>query len=246
MTIGPLIRDLRLGRRWSQGQLADRLCAVSGRPSLTREDVSRWERGKVIPGRYWIDHLATALDVPAEAIREAATLAQVDRRAFLSLTALTAIHGPLAAEMVASMAGADPIPLTEVQTTHGTDLVIASKVDPPAAVRLRRWMRDGDTAVLRVNAAGILAKVPGRDDAADVARVLEHDAEVRELYTTAVLARVCVLDWTTARRLAVDPLAFPKKVGYLANRLAGEVINPRDAGARWASATVLRDLSPAL
>ena len=61
---------------------------------------------------------------------------------------------------------------------------------------------------------------------------LEHDDEVRALYATAVLARVCALDWTTAGLLAADPLAFPKKAGYLAKRLAGEVLNPCDAGAR--------------
>lgn len=246
MTVGPLIRDLRLARNLSQGQVAERLCAVSGRPSLTREELSRWERGKVIPGPFWIDHLAAVFEGSSGALREAATLARVDRRAFLSLTALTAIHGTLAAEMVASVAGADPLPLTKIQTTHGTDLVIASKVDAPVTVRLRRWMLNGETPVLRVNAAGILAKVPSQDSAVEVVRVLDHDNEVRELYTTAVLARVCALDWPIAGRIAADPFAFPRKVSYLATRLAGEVLNPRDAGARWAAATVLRDLSPAL
>ena len=103
MAIGLLIRDLRLGLNWSQGQLANRLCAVSGRTSLTREDVSRWERGKVIPGPFWIDHLANVLEVPTNALLGAATVARVDRRAFLSLAALTTAHGPLAAEMVASV-----------------------------------------------------------------------------------------------------------------------------------------------
>ena len=102
---------------------------MSGRPSLTREDVSRWERGKVIPGAFWIDHLATVLQVPSRALLEAATVARVDRRSFLGLAALTAVHGPLASEMVASVARSDPFPLTQIQTTHGTDLVIASSID---------------------------------------------------------------------------------------------------------------------
>ena len=76
--------------------------------------------------------------------------------------------------------------------------------------------------------------------------MLEHDDSVRKLYTTAVLARVCALDWTVAGRIAADPFAFPKKSAYLARRLAHEVLNPQDAGARWVSATLLRDLSPAL
>ena len=246
MTVGALVRDLRLGHKWSQSQLADRLCDASGRPSLTREDVSRWERDKVIPGSFWIAHLATVLEVRSDALVEAANLARVHRRAFLSLTALTAVHGVLAAEVVASVAGGDSLPLTKVQTTHRIDLMIAAELDAPARARLRQWMLNGDNAVLRVNAAGILAKVPGQDTAAGVARVLGHDDQVRALYTTAVLARVCALDWSAASRIAADPFSYPQKVGYLASRLAGEVLNPRDAGARWVSATLLRDLSPAL
>lgn len=246
MTAGRLVPDLRLGRNWSQGQLATQLCLVSGRPSITREDVSRWERGKVIPGSFWLDHLAVVFDVPPAALREATSLSRVNRRAFLSVAALTATHGPLATEIVAGLAGADAVPLTQVQTTHATDLVIAATVDAPVTARLRRWMLNGDTALLRVNAAGILAKVPGQDHAVEVTRVLQHDDQVRELYGTAVLARVGALDWTTARRIAVEPMAYPKKLAFLARRLADEVLNPRDAGARWISASLLRDLSPVL
>lgn len=244
MTIGPLIRDLRRQHHWSQGQLADLLCADAEQCSLTREDVSRWERGKVIPGTYWLDYLARVLEVPLEALREAASLSRMNRRSFLSLTALTAAHGAAAIEMVASVAGADPIPLTTMQTTHNTDLVIASKVDRATVVRLRSWMKDGHNAVLRVNAAGILAKVPGMDTAREVATVLNGDRETRNLYMTAVLARACVLEWDTAVKLVADPFSLPKEAGYLASRLASEVLNPRDAGARWCSAVMLRDLSP--
>ena len=114
------------------------------------------------------------------------------------------------------------------------------------AARLRRWMVDGDTAVLRVNAAGILAKTPGHRFASEVTGVLEHDDEVRELYSTAVVARVGALDWPRARRLALDPLADPTAAIGLARRLAEEVLNPYDVGARWISATLLRHLAPVL
>jgi hypothetical protein len=187
------------------------------------------------------------MQVPSGVLEEEARMSRVDRRAFLSLTALTAVHGRLAAEMVASVAGGDPGPLTTVQTTHGTDLVIASMVDRRSAVRLRRWMADGADPVLRVNAAGILAKTPGQGPAREVATVLAGDGETRRLYLTAVLSRVCLLDWPTAGRLAADPLAAaPGKAAFLAARLSGEVLNPRDAGARWCSAAMLRDLSPLL
>jgi hypothetical protein len=148
--------------------------------------------------------------------------------------------------MIGSIAGNDSGPLATVQTTHGTDLVIASLVDPGSASRLRPWMWDGSDPVLRVNAAGILAKVQGNDARTDIGTVLAGDPGVRELYMTAVLARVCALEWATAQRLAADPMSMPKKAAFVASRLAGEVLNPRDFGARWCSATMLRELSPLL
>ncbi len=247
VSVGALIRDLRVARGWSQGQLAGRLCDISGRDTLSREDVSRWERGKVIPGPYWVGHLALALDVPAAVLGEEARLSRVDRRAFLGLAALTAAHGKLAAETIAAVAGGDAGLLTAQQTSHGTDLVIASMVDASSARRLRRWMSDASDPVLRVNAAGILAKVPDQGPARDVATVLAGDDATRHLYATAVLSRVCVLDWNVAQRIAANPLAVPvRKAAFMARRLTSEVLNPRDAGARWCAATVLRDLSPLL
>lgn len=162
MSFGALIRDLRQARGWSQAQLANRLCTESARCTVTREEVSRWERGEVIPGPFWREFLARLLEVPGAVVDEEARLSRVNRRQFLNLAALTAVHGKLAAEMVASIGGGDAAPLTTVQTTHGTDLVIASLADRSAAVRLRRWMTNGSDAVLRVNAAGILAKLPGQ------------------------------------------------------------------------------------
>jgi predicted RNA polymerase sigma factor len=61
-------------------------------------------------------------------------------------------------------------------------------------------MNDEASPVLRVNAAGILAKTRNEDAAVQVADVLTHDPEVRKLYTTAVTARVCALDWEPSGR----------------------------------------------
>lgn len=133
-----------------------------------------------------------------------------------------------------------------VQTTHGTDLVIASFVDKATALRLQGWMIDGASPTLRVNAAGILAKVPGQGPAERVARLLRHDEDVRRLYSTAVISRTCALDWDAAAVLAGDPLSAGDRARFLASRLAIEVVNENDAGARWVSATVLRDLVPLL
>jgi len=191
--------------------------------------------------------IAQVMGISTDVLMEGATLERVRRREFLSLAALTAAHGGLASEMVASVAGKDPTGLTQIQTTHGADLVIASLVDRPGVVELRRWMRDGAEPVLRVNAAGILAKLPGQDSSREVATVLAADDETRMLYQTAVLSRVCVLDWDTAAAVAADLAATsPKRAQFLASRLAAETLNPRDAGARWCSAVLLRDLAPQL
>lgn len=152
----------------------------------------------------------------------------------------------MSSEMLASVAGNDDGPLATVQTTHGTDLVIASLADPGSAKYLRRWMSNGSSATLRVNAAGILAKMPGQSPAAEVARVLAYDTEAQHLYKTAVLARVGALEWTDAATLAADPLAAGTRAPFLASRLATETLNPRDAGARWCSAALLQDLTPLL
>lgn len=64
---------------------------------------------------------------------------------------------------------------------------------------------------LRVNAARILAKLPGQGQADDIARVLAHDEEVRRLYLTAVASRVCAVDWTTAGRIASQPASYARR-----------------------------------
>lgn len=243
--LGALVRDLRESHAWSQRDLAERLCAQAGRCTLTREDISRWETGGTIPGRRWQQSLASVLEISADVLAREASLDRVNRRQFLELSALTAAHGKVASELVASVAAGDTGPLQSVQTTHGTDLVIAALVDRPSMPTLRRWMRDGASPVLRVNAAGILAKVPDRDTSQDVAMCLEGDTEVQALYKTAVLARTCALDWPVAERVASDPTVV-SNASYVAARLAREVLNARDAGARWCSAAMLRDLSPLL
>ncbi|WP_434600097.1 helix-turn-helix transcriptional regulator [Streptomyces sp. A5-4] len=198
MPIGQLIRDLRLLRQWTQARLAEELAICAGDPTGApgRDAVKRWETGKVIPGRHWTGYLSRVLGVPDGQLAAEATLDRVNRRGFLGLSALALSHGALATEMAASIAGRDPGPLAHVQTKHGADIVTASLADKASTANLRRWMLDGDVPILRVNAAGILAKLPGQGQADDVARVLAHDEEVRHLYMTAATSRVCAVDWT--------------------------------------------------
>ena len=170
----------------------------------------------------------------------------MNRREFLSLSALTVAHRKVAAELTASIAAGDGGPPRRKRQTHGTDLVIAALTDQGSTRKLRTWMSDGHTPILCVNAAGILAKLQDQDTAEKVAVVLDADAEVRQLYTTAVIARVGGMPWATAAKLATGQVPTQRQAHFRAARLSHEVLNPRDAGARWCSASVLRDLSPLL
>lgn len=168
----------------------------------------------------------------------------MNRRASLGLSAPSVTHGTLATELAASNAGSDPVPVARVRTTHGADIVTASMADKASTVHLRRWMLDGDLTILRVNAAGILAKLPGQGQADQVARVLAHDEEVRPPYMTAVTPRVCAVDWTTAGRIVSQPASYSHRADFLATRFAREALNPRGSGARWCPTVMLRELSP--
>jgi transcriptional regulator with XRE-family HTH domain len=222
-----MIRDLRRALGWSQGRLAAELRLLH--PTATRDMVKRWENGKREPGPFWRGHLATALMIP---LRELEAL--VRRRQLFGVTAAVA-GGAIAAkiplsgtgqDLFASIAAGDAGPLAQVQTTHTTDLAIARLAlrDRPAMHRLARWAEGGDTGVLRVNAAGILAKTPDLDAAGLAALLLRRDEGIRSRYLRAVSARV-----------GINPAA-----------LTAELRNPRDAGARWCAAWLLsRVHSPA-
>lgn len=128
--------------------------------------------------------------------------------------------------------------LSTVQTSHEIDKVIGSLVakDLPSVGSLLKWMRNG-SAVLRVNAAGILAKTgaPAMDN--DVVQALRADGESRDLYLTAVVSRVLSVPWDYAGHLAVSgqPLSDAAQI----ESFATEVRNPYDSGARWCSVLML-------
>ncbi|WP_233219984.1 helix-turn-helix domain-containing protein [Micromonospora sp. RP3T] len=69
--LGPLLVELRAARGWSQQRTAAELCAAAGVLTLTRHEVSRWERQLRLPGDFWSVWLARVLGVPSELITEA-------------------------------------------------------------------------------------------------------------------------------------------------------------------------------
>jgi hypothetical protein len=162
----------------------------------------------------------------------------------------------IAQRIAAEIAAGDSSKLGSVQTSHETDQFIRDFAgeSPRSVAVLTEWMRRGDTAILRVNSTGILAKLGDPTTSDDVAEVLAADYSVRRLYLTAVLSRVLDIEWDSASRLAEETGGVPRvvrlpadQIGRLAACFSREVANARDGGARWLSAFLLghiRDVAP--
>lgn len=122
-----------------------------------------------------------------------------------------------ARDMYATIAAGDDGPLATVQTTHAVDHAIQRLAvrETKSIAQLLTWLHDGADPVLRVNAAGILAKTGSPELADDVALALGRDGEARDLYLQAVTARVGT------------------------DHLTAELTNAADAGARWCAAWLL-------
>jgi hypothetical protein len=121
-----------------------------------------------------------------------------------------------ARDMYSTIAAGDDGPLATIQTTHAVDHAIQRLAvrETKSVAQLLSWLHDGATPVLRVNAAGILAKTGSPELADDIALALLRDAQARELYLAAV-----------RKRIGTDP-----------KDLVAELTNPADSGARWCAA----------
>jgi hypothetical protein len=138
--------------------------------------------------------------------------------------------------------------LTTAQTSHDTDQILRRFViHQTASVKaLTRWMRDGSTSILRVNSAGILAKIGTASIADDVIMALKSDLDARHLYLTAVASRVLTLPWEAASQFASG--GYPGRIAVgpsedfmadLAVRLGQEIQDSQDGAARWCSVVLL-------
>lgn len=85
---GQYLAGLRRHAGKSQRQLAALLCSLSGTQSVTRNEVSRWERGERVP-EAWVPFLAAALTVPEAQLRQAVDYARGDQLAQLPGAAAT-------------------------------------------------------------------------------------------------------------------------------------------------------------
>lgn len=142
--------------------------------------------------------------------------------------------------------------LATTQTSHDTDQIIRRFVqhEESCVPVLTRWMRDGATPVLRVNSAGILAKLGAAGIADDVITVLKQDVDTRHLYLTAVASRVLSMPWNEAGKLAGSTCNMSENNGISADRaseialrLAQEIQDSQDGAARWCSLVLLSRVS---
>ncbi|WP_405487834.1 helix-turn-helix domain-containing protein [Nocardia sp. NBC_00511] len=232
MITGPELREVRLAAGIGLGKLSAR-CQYSkpylglvetGKRAVTADVVAAYERA-----------LGVGLGDDQD----------VNRRNFLTATVLAASNAVLLGELTASLAGGDPNPLATVQTSHAVDHALAAQLDGATVRKLARWASEENSSVVRVNAAGILAKLPGQAPAGHVVSVLRRDQSVQDRYLTAVVARVCGIDHELARQYMTTPTLMPSPM-LVAQRLSAEALNPNDAGARWCAATMLARLSPQL
>ncbi|MFC8375713.1 helix-turn-helix domain-containing protein [Streptomyces albidoflavus] len=129
MAVATLIKDLRTARGWSQGRLAGAVNEAFG-TGLDREYVSRWERGKVVPGPYYLRCLSAVLDVPLAVLE-----GEVNRRTFLSDAAATAIAPVVASELLsagfaARLRGGPSVEEWEAKlATYGTEYMSLGAAD---------------------------------------------------------------------------------------------------------------------
>ncbi|MEW2082861.1 helix-turn-helix transcriptional regulator [Streptomyces sp. NPDC005283] len=85
---GAYLAGLRGHSGRSQPRLAAALCAASGTRSITRNEVSRWERGARVPDT-WLPFLAAVFGVPLRELEQAAAYARGDTLATLPGVAAT-------------------------------------------------------------------------------------------------------------------------------------------------------------
>jgi transcriptional regulator with XRE-family HTH domain len=77
-SLGALLTRARLASGRSQLRVAEQLCAASGVPTVSRHELSRWERETRIPTTFWLRWLAHVLDLNLTDLERAAA---VTRRA---------------------------------------------------------------------------------------------------------------------------------------------------------------------
>ncbi len=191
---------------------------------------------------------AHASQLPADILRDLDRHAHIirDTEGYYQFTDSALVDVLVAQRVFADIESGSAHLLATAQTSHATDLAIGALVadDDRARTALAAWMRRGATPVLRVNAAGVVAKI-GSPELGDAAiATIRSDADARQLYLTAVASRVLRSGWDEAGQFVSTGVA-PAGDGarlWAGERLLAEIGNPRDAVARWCSTVLLHQV----
>jgi hypothetical protein len=234
MEIGALIRSQRNAVGLSQTGLAAELCKYH--PTITRGEVASWEREEHLPGPMWQGHLASVLSVPLAEVKAAVTVSRMKRRSFLALGGLAAVNAALVSDLTASAASGDYVPMRDYLTPYAVDHAMAKivKGDRGAIRRLTGWMRDGETAKLRVNAGSILWKTGHADLVESAPHQLLHDVEARDWQLACYSRRLLGLSWVDAKAYTGYRMSSAELHTHV--RELGSQIDP---DSRWCAAVVL-------
>ncbi len=177
-----------------------------------------------------------------------------DQDGYCSISHPALIDFYVAQHIFRSLADGESNLLATAQTSHATDCILQEFVrrQEPSATLLTDWMNQGTNPVLRVNSAGILAKLGEPAVADNVVATLQADQDNRQLYLTAVASRVLSLEWQAAAQLVVTVEDDSPAAGRLSLTgaqladLSTELANPRDGAARWCSTVLLGSTDDAL
>ncbi|MFD0974564.1 helix-turn-helix transcriptional regulator, partial [Plantactinospora endophytica] len=168
-SLGELLTELRLARGWSQLRVAEQLCAASGVPTVSRHEVSRWERRQRVPGEFWLCWLAAVFEVPVEDLAVAAAASRPGRadggdggapgatraRQELLASAHVWLSDPDSPIGLTATFPAEPTPHLAGESTARIPGTVATDGDPTAGIPLDATGIPPEATELPLDAAGI-------------------------------------------------------------------------------------------
>ncbi len=93
-SLGALLTRARLASGRSQLRVAEQLCAASAVPTVSRHELSRWERETRIPTTFWLRWLAHVLDLNLTDLERAAAVTRRARPAAGPATSARRLAAP--------------------------------------------------------------------------------------------------------------------------------------------------------
>lgn len=203
--IGQLIRSARQRLKISQYELADRLAAISGKATMGRDRVARWERGRQVPRDEWRQWLSVALQIPKSTLDAGAAAAR--RRSQLGHAAVTA-NPPVNSNTSRRNQGS-PALLPVFRSRVQAGILAATLMNPNRAFSLTE---------LADHAGGSLASVSKESDLLEAAGILARRNEGTVRLVRAVTDRPIVGPLTDLIRVTYG---VPQVLGEELGRVPG-------------------------